>query len=715
PCAAPNPAELGTAVTVSGTSFGAAQGASTVAFDGIAAVVTAWSDTAITAIAPGDGPVVVTCDGIASNAAAFSAYVAPVIAAVDPAPAEVGTVVTISGTAFGAAQGLSTVTFNGVPATVVSWSDTAVSALVPGDGPVVVTVDGHASNAFAFAAYSSPVIGSVSPASARAGTAVTISGTDFGAAQGASTVTFNGVPATVVSWSDTAIDVTVPCEGPVVVTVGGHASNAFAFAVLPAPAITAVDPDPAEVGTDVTISGTDFGAAQGASTVTFNGVPATVVSWSDTAIVVTVPCDGPVVVTCDGAASNAVAFDSFIRPHVTSLSKDYAIIGETITITGERFGSVPGKVTIAGRLYDAASWSDTQVTFVVPGFAQGYVGVLVDGVVSNGVWSTHAPRVDSISPGWAAVGTDVTIRGVGFGPNGSGWVALAGKPVTVVSWTDTVVVARMPTGATSGYLGVVRGAWATSNGKYLGIMIPATVTSVSATTLTPGQQITVTGTNFGGPQATSQVKIGTAVCPVVTWTNTSITVTVPSFTGAQYLGVYLQGCPSNGILVTRSTASPTVASLSRPWANPGEQVTIYGHGFAGAQGSGFASISGVRATVVSWSDTEVTVIVPAGANAGYAGIFQNGLSSNGACFVPFEPPVISSLSTASAAVGERVTVSGTAFGSSPGVLTLAGTTVAAVSWSDTQIEFDVPAGAVSGYVGVTKSGSTSNGKWLVVK
>jgi hypothetical protein len=46
-----------------------------------------------------------------------------------------------------------------------------------------------------------PQISAVSPAVGPAGTSVTISGSNFGATQGASTVTFNGVAATPASWS----------------------------------------------------------------------------------------------------------------------------------------------------------------------------------------------------------------------------------------------------------------------------------------------------------------------------------------------------------------------------------------------------------------------------------------------------------------------------------------------------------------------------------
>lgn len=73
----------------------------------------------------------------------------------------------------------------------------------------------------------SVVIG-VQPASGQPGSTVTISGSDFGASQGRSAVTIGGVPASVVSWSDTTIVATVgygAASGSVVVTTAQGGSN----------------------------------------------------------------------------------------------------------------------------------------------------------------------------------------------------------------------------------------------------------------------------------------------------------------------------------------------------------------------------------------------------------------------------------------------------------------------------------------------------------
>src|SRR4029453_16766588 len=109
---------------------------------------------------------------------------------------------------------------------------------------------------------------SVSPTSAPIGSTVTIAGSGFGASQGSSTVTFNGVAATASAWSSTSVTVNVPAgatTGPVVVTVGGQASNGVGFTVLQPPNITSVNPTSGVAGQSVTITGSNFGPAQGSS------------------------------------------------------------------------------------------------------------------------------------------------------------------------------------------------------------------------------------------------------------------------------------------------------------------------------------------------------------------------------------------------------------------------------------------------------------------
>ncbi|MGO9229857.1 MAG: IPT/TIG domain-containing protein, partial [Bryobacteraceae bacterium] len=226
--------------------------------------------------------------------------------------------VTISSTTPGA---LITYTTNGTTPSASGGTASPVTVQVNATETInaIAYESGMTSSAVVPAAYTitpAPSITSLSPTSGPVSTSVTITGTNFGASQGASTVAFNGTAAgTATSWSATSIVVKVPTgatTGNVVVTVGGLASNGVSFTVTVAPSITSLSPTSGPVGTSVTITGTNFGASQGTSTVTFNGTSAgTATSWSATSIVVKVPTGattGNVVVTVGGLASNGVSF-----------------------------------------------------------------------------------------------------------------------------------------------------------------------------------------------------------------------------------------------------------------------------------------------------------------------------------------------------------------------------------------------------------------------
>jgi len=346
-------------LTVNGANF--TPGAS-VLWNGVSLTTTYLSAAQLTAAVPasliasaGSANVTVVTASGASSASTFTINsAAPVISNISPASGVVGSSVTISGTNFGTSQGASTVTFNGAPATsITSWSSTSITATVPTGattGNVVVTVNGMASAGHSFTVLPTPTITNLSPASGAVGSSVIISGTNFGASQGTSTVTFNGVAASVSSWSSTSITAIVPtgtATGNVVVTVNGVASSGVQFNVLGTPAITSLSSTSGLVGSSVTISGTNFGASQGTSTVTFNGTPATsITSWSSTSITAVVPTGattGNVVVTVNGLASNGEAFT--VQPSGPQIG------GRVVSGTGTALVPISASV----QLYSAGS------------------------------------------------------------------------------------------------------------------------------------------------------------------------------------------------------------------------------------------------------------------------------------------------------------------------------------------------------------------------
>src|SRR6185295_6060317 len=90
---APEAGPIGQAVTIAGVNFGSAQGTSVVTFNGVSASVSAWTDGLISAVVPSgatSGPVVVTKQGVPSNAVAFAVIGPQISASLSPPPNEFG-------------------------------------------------------------------------------------------------------------------------------------------------------------------------------------------------------------------------------------------------------------------------------------------------------------------------------------------------------------------------------------------------------------------------------------------------------------------------------------------------------------------------------------------------------------------------------------------------------------------------------------------------
>jgi hypothetical protein len=433
---------------------------------------------------------------------------------------------------------------------------------------------------------------------------VTITGSGFGTTQGSGTVTFNGVTAAPPSWSATSIVVPVPTDattGPVVVTVGGIASDGVNFTVTPQ--ISGLSPTSGPVGASVAINGTGFGATQGSGTVTFNGTTATPTSWNVTSIVVPVPAgatSGPVVVTVEGTASNGVGFT--VVPQISGLSPTSGPIGTSVTVNGTSFGATQGtsSVTVNGTAVTPANWSDTSIVVPVPaGATSGPVVVTVGGIASNGAAFTVTPKIDSLSPTSGPVGASVTVSGTSFGATqGASTVSFNGTAVTPTSWSDTSIVVPVPTGATSGPVVVTVGGSAGNGVAFTVLSIQITYPAPGAvldqpdtvvmgrlapglgevSVLVNGRPAMVNGQDFAINSVPLQVGTTVITATVRTLDGVEVSESVSVDTAGQ--GAYVQVTDPFQESLTPMTAKFTVDGvLSDPVTNVDVQITGPSNGF----------------------------------------------------------------------------------------------------------------------------------------
>lgn len=523
--------------------------------------------------------------------AVSQAQSAPTIYYTSPVTGPIGTSINIIGSNFGSTQGSSSIAFNGTTATPTSWSNTQIVAPVPSGattGPIVVTVGTMTSNGVNFTVGTPPTIYYTSPITGPVGTSVTIVGTYFGSSQGSSTIAFNGTPATPTSWSSTQIIAPVPAgatTGPIAMTVGGVASNNANFTVGTPPTISYTNPIDGPTGTSVTIVGNYFGATQGSSTITFGGISATPTSWSNTQIVAPVPsgaATGPVVVTVGGSPSNQVNFIVGTPPTISYTSPFVGPVGTSITIVGNYFGSTAGNVTFNGTAATPASWSNTQIVVPVPsGASTGPLVVTAGGMASNSVNFTVGtpPTISYTNPVRAAVGSAITIVGNYFGSTqGSSTITFNGTPANPSSWSSTQIVVPIPAGSSTGPLAITV-AGINSNG--VNFTVTPNILGLSPSSAAVGSTVSISGTTFGLAQGSSTVTFNGALATPASWSDSQITVPVPTGASSGPLIVTTPSAASNAANFTLITGTPpTISAAVSPapnasgWNNTNVTVTF---------------------------------------------------------------------------------------------------------------------------------------------
>src|SRR5438132_1527720 len=302
------------------------------------------------------------------------------------------------------------------------------------------------------------------------------------------------------------------------------------------PTIISLTPDSGPVGTQVQISGSGFGLTQGTSTVTFNGTSATASSWSDTQITATVPTaatTGAVKVTVGGIGSNTNVFFTVPGPQVTGISPTSGAVGTQVTVNGSGFQATKGSSSIAfnGTGPTVNSWSDTQiVATAVAGTTTGGVKVTVNSVASNQnvIFTLPNPVVASLVPSSGPAGTQVQINGSGFGAaQGTSNIPFNGPRPTVNEWSNSQIVATVPTTAISGPVKVTEGGVGSNASIFFSVPAPH-ITSASPMIAGPGFAVTINGSAFQASQASSSVTFNGRGATVSSWSDTQIVALIPS-------------------------------------------------------------------------------------------------------------------------------------------------------------------------------------------
>lgn len=388
-----------------------------------------------------------------------------------------------------------------------------------------------------------------------------------------------------------------------------------------------------------------------------------------------------------------------IAQNITSVSPSYGPTagGVLLTVSGSGFRSSLGTVTLGGNTCPVTSWNGATILCTLPAGQGANLNLIVTtsagDKATNTQFSYSAPTITSIAPltGPTVGGTSITVLGNNFGV--SGQVTLGGTDCPVTSWENTRILCTTPACQGSNVPLVVTVSGQTGSNTQFSFP-PPKISSISPTgdTTAGGATLTVSGSSFGPKGA---VTLDGTNCPVISWTDSAITCTVPAGQGKNLpLVVTAGGQTAN--TDSFSYYAPVITSIApgEDSTQGGSLLTISGTNFGL---SGTVKLDYPTCSVTSWDHGRITCTVPPGEGAHLPLVVTvSGQTTTNNSF-SYSPPVISSVSplTGPTGGGTTIRIRGTNFGenlSGRDRVALGGNLCPYVTWNYTNIICIIPSG-----------------------
>ena len=424
----------------------------------------------------------------------------------------------------------------------------------------------------------------------------------------------------------------------------GSVCGSTTITVVSPPSITGISPTSGFIGTTLTITGTNFGTNQGTSTVTFNGtVAAEILNWGATSIVAMVPAGattGSVAVSANAASSTGPTFtiSSAGSFGITSIFPSSGVPGMQVQINGGGFGTSQGSSTISlnGTNAVVTNWTDANIVAIVPsGATSGPFSVTVGGQTVHSSPFT----VTSLPSGWL----DADVGAVGVAGSSSyttGTFSVSGAGSQISGSVDAFHFVYQTLSGDGSIVARVR----IPSGTQAGVMVRQSLDAGSpfGTTLAYGTHVEFDARavedgstsqpgevfNLSSPFWVELVRSGSTLTSYrssdgVNWT--VVGSATLNMTPNVYVGLVVDsGSTSSTATATFDNVSvnstvmpaPVITSVSATTGSVGSQVVISGSNFGASQGSSVVTLNAMPVTINSWSDSSISITIPAGATSG---------------------------------------------------------------------------------------------------
>jgi hypothetical protein len=424
----------------------------------------------------------------------------------------------------------------------------------------------------------------------------------------------------------------------------GMASFKAASGTGNAPSITSLNPAAGPAGTTVTISGANFGATQGTSTITFAAVGAAPTNWSATSIVAPAPSGattGNVVVTVGGVASNAMPFTM-------------------------QSGGTHGIALLQQTGKDAGTTTSTSLAFGANNAAGDWIGVCVRAGALNETITVADARGNTYH------------RAVQFNQTADGFTFAIFYAENIIGGANTVTVSDTVSGmlriaileysgvATSGSLDVIATAQGHSSAPSTGTAVNTTANGdlLLGAVMTGSPDAITAGSNFKTEVSVPAQPGSKLIVEDSIQTTAGAVVASAALGSADDWGAGMAAFKSSG---GTGGAAPSISSVNPASGPVGTAVTIAGANFGATQGTNTVKFNGVAAAPTSWSATSINSPVPSGATTGNVVVTVGGVASNGVGFTvsATAPSITTQPASTTVTVGQTATFSVVATGTAP--------------------------------------------------
>ncbi|MFA5669590.1 MAG: IPT/TIG domain-containing protein [Balneolaceae bacterium] len=396
--------------------------------------------------------------------------------------------------------------------------------------------------------------------------------------------------------------------------------------------IKSVIPARGGYGARVVIGGYGFDPLQ---KITFNGIEAVAESVSDSVIVTRVPMDattGPIELIAKGETLTGPVFTvdttTTLFLNITAVNPQKAHQLDTVKITGTGFGGVtiPQKTNASYQeesiISDKLERGSNELIKANPrdallGKPEGRITPMVEQRSITQPTSSHSANDD------LAVYFN-EIEG------------------TILSRSDTVMIATVPLGAQTGLISVVSAADTVLGPNFQ--VLNQSISKISPTTGVAGTEVTITGTDFSSKLNKNIVTFNGKVATVQSASEIELVVIVPNDASTGEVAVTINTIEKKGPIFTvqEEAIVPEIYSISPDTGYVGLEVTISGKNFGAEPSDNDVWFSGsstdVQGIVKSASTTELLVEVPYGVETGPISVVVNNQAVQGPVFTVVEGP-----------------------------------------------------------------------------